>query len=156
MTYLKNLILTFATFFLIFTETRVNTFLTNNVYFEFYPFLVYLFYVSTIYFSRSSVLIIVLNGFYYDIFYTSNFLGETSIKFLFICIVTHFISTKLSTNIFNNFLLFFICLLLYKYELIVTDIGMSLFYYLVICLPNFLLFRALNSNLRRDVFSAKI
>ena len=156
MTYLKNLILTFATFFLIFTETRVNTFLTNNVYFEFYPFLVYLFHVSTIYFSRSSVLIIVLNGFYYDIFYTSNFLGETSIKFLFICIVTHFISTKLSTNIFNNFLLFFICLLLYKYELIVTDIGMSLFYYLVICLPNFLLFRALNSNLRRDVFSAKI
>jgi len=156
MTYLKNLILTFATFFLIFTETRVNTFLTNNVYFEFYPFLVYLFHVSTKYFSRSSVLIVVLNGFYYDIFYTSNFLGETSIKFLFICIVTHFISTKLSTNIFNNFLLFFICLLLYKYELIVTDIGMSLFYYLVICLPNFLLFRALNSNLRRDVFSAKI
>jgi hypothetical protein len=126
------------------------------VYFEFYPFLVYLFHVSTNYFSRSSVLIIVLNGFYYDIFYTSNFLGESSIKFLFICIVTHFISTKLSTNIFNNFLLFFICLLLYKYELIVTDIGMSLFYYLVICLPNFLLFRALNSNLRRDVFSAKI
>jgi len=156
MTSLKNLILTFATFFLIFTETRVNTFLTNNVYFEFYPFLVYLFHVSTNYFSRSSVLIIVLNGFYYDIFYTSNFLGETSIKFLFICIVTHFISTKLSTNIFNNFLLFFICLLLYKYELIVTDIGMSLFYYFVICLPNFLLFRALNSNLRRDVFSAKI
>lgn len=156
MTYLKNLILTFATFFLIFTETRVNTFLTNNVYFEFYPFLIYLFYVSTKYFSRSSVLIVVLNGFYYDIFYTSNFLGETSIKFLFICIVTHFISTKLSTNIFNNFLLFFICLLLYKYELIVADIGMSLFYYLVICLPNFLLFRALNSNLRRDVFSAKI
>ncbi len=133
MKYLKNLILTFATFFLIFTETRVNTFLTNNVYFEFYPFLVYLFHVSTNYFSRSSVLIIVLNGFYYDIFYTSNFLGETSIKFLFICIVTHFISTKLSTNILNNFLLFFICLLLYKYELIVTDIGMSLFYYLVIC-----------------------
>ena len=156
MTYLKNLILISATFFLIFTEIRINSFLNNNMYIEFYPFLIYLFYVSTKYFSRSSVLIVVLNGFYYDIFYTSNFLGETSIKFLFICIVTHFISTKLSTNIFNNFLLFFICLLLYKYELIVTDIGMSLFYYLVICLPNFLLFRALNSNLRRDVFSAKI
>mgnify|MGYP000748714158 FL=1 len=156
MTYLKNFILISATFFLIFTEIRINSFLNNNMYFEFYPFLIYLFYVSTKYFSRSSVLIVVLNGFYYDIFYTSNFLGETSIKFLFICIVTHFISTKLSTNILNNFLLFFICLLLYKYELIVTDIGMSLFYYLVICLPNFLLFRALNSNLRRDVFSAKI
>ena len=156
MTYLKNFILISATFFLIFTEIRINSFLNNNMYFEFYPFLIYLFYVSTKYFSRSSVLIIVLNGFYYDIFYTSNFLGETSIKFLFICIVTHFISTKLSTNIFNNFLLFFICLLLYKYELVVADIGMSLFYFLVICLPNFLLFRALNSNLRRDVFSAKI
>jgi hypothetical protein len=156
MTYLKNFILISATFFLIFTEIRINSFLNNNMYIEFYPFLIYLFYVSTKYFSRSSVLIVVLNGFYYDIFYTSNFLGETSIKFLFICIVTHFISTKLSTNILNNFLLFFICLLLYKYELIVADIGMSLFYYLVICLPNFLLFRALNSNLRRDVFSAKI
>ena len=156
MTYLKNFILISATFFLIFTEIRINSFLNNNMYFEFYPFLIYLFYVSTKYFSRSSVLIIVLNGFYYDIFYTSNFLGETSIKFLFICIVTHFISTKLSKSIFNNFLLFYICLLLYKYELIVTDIGMLLFYFLVICLPNFLLFRALNSNLRRDVFSAKI
>jgi len=156
MTYLKNFILISATFFLIFTEIRINSFLNNNMYFEFYPFLIYLFYVSTKYFSRSSVLIIVLNGFYYDIFYTSNFLGETSIKFLFICIVTHFISTKLSKSIFINFLLFYICLLLYKYELIVADIGMSLFYYLVICLPNFLLFRALNSNLRRDVFSAKI
>ena len=156
MKYLKNLIVTFATFFLIFTEIRVNTFLTNNVNFEFYPFLIYLFYISTKYFSRSSVLIIVLSGFYYDIFYTSNFLGETSIKFLFICIVIHFISTKLSKSIFSNFLLFYICLLLYKYELIVADIGMSLFYFLVICLPNFLLFRALNSNLRRDVFSAKI
>ena len=156
MTYLKNLIVTFATFFLIFTEIRLNTFLTNNVYFEFYPFLIYLFYVSTNYFSRSSVLIVVLGGFYYDIFYTSNFLGETSIKFLFICIVTHFIFTKLGKSIFTNFLLFYICLLLYKYEMIVTDIGMSLFYFLVICLPNFLLFRALNSNLRRDVFSAKI
>ena len=81
MTYLKNFILISATFFLIFTEIRLNTFLTNNVYFEFYPFLIYLFYVSTKYFSRSSVLIVVLNGFYYDIFYTSNFLGETSIKF---------------------------------------------------------------------------
>ena len=156
MTYLKNLILTFLTFFLIFTEIRVNTFLTNNVYFEFYPFLIYLFYVSSKYFSRSSVLILVLNGFYYDIFYTTNFLGETSIKFLLICIVTHFISTKLNKSIFTNFLLFYICLLLYKYELIVGDIGMSLFYFLVICLPNYLLFRALNSNLRRDVFSAKI
>jgi hypothetical protein len=156
MTYLKNLILTFLTFFLIFTEIRVNTFLTNNVYFEFYPFLIYLFFVSSKYFSRSSVLILVLNGFYYDIFYTTNFLGEKSIKLLLICIVTHFISTKLSKSIFTNFLLFYICLLLYKYELIVGDIGMSLFYFLVICLPNYLLFRALNSNLRRDVFSAKI
>ena len=156
MTYLKNFILISATFFLIFTEIRINSFLNNNMYIEFYPFLIYLFYVSTKYFSRSSVLIVVLNGFYYDIFYTSNFLGETSIQFLFICIVTHFISTKLSKSIFINFLLFYICLLLYKYELIVADIGMSLFYYLVICLPNFLLFRALNSNLRRDVFSAKI
>ena len=156
MTYLKNFILIFATFFLIFTEIRINSFLNNNMYIEFYPFLIYLFYVSTKYFSRSSVFIIVLNGFYYDIFYTSNFLGETSIKFLFICIVTHFISTKLSKSIFINFLLFYICLLLYKYELIVADIGMSLFYFLVICLPNYLLFRALNSNLRRDVFSAKI
>ena len=156
MTYLKNFILISATFFLIFTEIRINSFLNNNMYFEFYPFLIYLFYVSTKYFSRSSVLIVVLNGFYYDIFYTSNFLGETSIKFLFICVVTHFISTKLRVSIFTNFSLFYICLLLYKYELIVADIGMSLFYFLVICLPNFLLFRALNSNLRRDVFSAKI
>ena len=156
MTYLKNFTLVIATFFLLYTEVRVNTFLSGNEYLGALPFLLYLFYVATFKFSRNSIIVLILNGFYYDLLFTDNYLGFTSIKFLLICMIINYISIKSGLGLITNFLLFYVCTLLYKFEIIFVNIDATLFYLLVICFPNYLLFKAFTSNLRRDVFSTKI
>ena len=156
MTYLKNFTLVIATFFLLYIEVRVNTFLSGNEYLGALPFLIYLFYVATFKFSRNSIIVLILNGFYYDLLFTDNYLGYTSIKFLIICMMINFISTKSGVGFITNFFLFYVCTLLYKFEIIVINFETTFLYLLVICLPNYLLFKALTSNLRRDVFSTKI
>ena len=156
MTYLKNFTFVIATFFLLYTEVRVNTFLSGNEYLGALPFLIYLFYVATFKFSRNSIIVLILNGFYYDLLFTDNYLGYTSIKFLLICMIINFIFTKGGSGFITNFLLFYVCTLLYKFEIIFVNIDTNLLYLLVICFPNYLLFKALTGNLRRDVFSTKI
>jgi len=156
MTYLKNFTLVVTTFFLVYTEVRVNTFLSGNEYLEALPFLVYLFYVATFKFSRNSIIVLILNGFYYDLLFTDNYLGYTSIKFLLMCMIVNFISTKSGLGFITNFLLFYLCTLIYKFEIIFVNINSNFLYLLVICFPNYLLFKALTGNLRRDVFSTKI
>ena len=93
MTYLKNFSLIVFTFFLVYTEVGINTFLSGNEYLEALPFLVYLFYVATFKFSRSSIIVLILNGFYYDLLFTDNYLVYNSINFLLICMIINFIST---------------------------------------------------------------
>ena len=156
MTYLKNFTLVVATFFLVYTEVRVNTFLSGNEYLEALPFLIYLFYVATFKFSLNSIIVLILNGFYYDLLFTDNYLGYTSIKFLLMCMIFNFISTKSGLGFITNFLLFYLCTLIYKFEIIFVNINSNFLYLLVICFPNYLLFKALTGNLRRDVFSTKI
>ena len=156
MTYLKKLILIVATCFLIYTEVGVNTFLSGSEYLEVLPFLIYLFYTAKLKFSRSSLIVFLVTGFYYDLFFTDNYLGYTSIKFLLICVIVNFISTRVSSGLISNFLLFYICALLYKFEIVFVNIDTTFFYILLICFPNYLLFKALTSNLRGDVFSTKI
>ena len=70
--------------------------------------------------------------------------------------VINFISTKIGSGFITNFLLFYVCTLIYKFEIIFVNIDTNLLYLLVICFPNYLLFKALTGNLRRDVFSTKI
>ena len=156
MTYLKNFSLIVFTFFLVYTEVGINTFLSGNEYLEALPFLVYLFYVATLKFSRSSIIVLILNGFYYDLLFTDNYLGYTSIKFLLMCMIVNFISTKSGLGFITNFLLFYLCTLIYKFEIIFVNINSNFLYLLVICFPNYLLFKALTGNLRRDVFTTKI
>ena len=156
MTYLKNFTLVIATFFLLYIEVRVNTFLSGNGYLGALPFLIYLFYVATFKFSRNSIIVLILNGFYYDSLFTDNYLGYTSIKFLLMCMIVNFISTKSGLGFITNFLLFYLCTLIYKFEIIFVNINSNFLYLLVICFPNYLLFKALTGNLRRDVFSTKI
>ena len=156
MIYLKNSFLVFLTFFLIFIEVTSNTFFSGSDYVEFLPFLFYIFYVSIYFFSRSSVFVIILSGCYFDLFFTENFLGYTSIKLLIICIFIHFLYLRLSGGIALEFLLFYLAALLYKFEVILPSFDISLVYLFVICLPNYFLFKILTSTLRRDVLSAKI
>lgn len=156
MIYLKNFSLIAMTFFLVYIEVRVNTFLNGNDYLTALPFFVYLFHVAIFKFSRNSLIVLILNGFYYDLLFTDNYLGYTSIKFLLICMIVNFISTKGDLGFISNFFLFYTCTLLYKFEIIFLNIDATFLYLLVICFPNYLLFKALTSNLRRDVFSTKI
>ena len=155
MIYLKNAAYLLLTFFLVFTEVWFNTFLSASEYLEILPILIYVFFIINFNFSRSSVILLICNGFYYDLFFTDNFLGYTSIKLLLICMTIHFAYIRLNSGIVSNFILFYVSLLLYKFEILIVNFDTS-FILLVICLPNFLLFNALTSNLRRDVFSAKI
>ena len=115
MTYLKNFTFVIASFFLLYTEVRVNTFMSGNEYLAALPFLIYLFYVATLKFSMNSIIVLILNGFYYDLLFTDNYLGYTSIKFLLICMIINFISTKSGPGLITNFLLFYVCTLIYKF-----------------------------------------
>ena len=155
MIYLKNAAYFLLTFFLVFTEVWFNTFLSASEYLEILPILIYVFFIINFNFSRSSVILLICNGFYYDLFFTNNFLGYTSIKLLLIRMTIHFAYIRLNSGLVTNFILFYVSLLLYKFEILIVNFDTS-FILLVICLHNFLLFNALTSNLRRDVFSAKI
>jgi len=106
MKFLRKILLIFLTFLLIFTEARVNTLLSDIDYIEMLPFLIYIFYVSLYSFSSGSSLVLVLSGFYFDLFLTDNFLGYTSIKFLLICTIIHYLYTRLSSGIVTEFTLF--------------------------------------------------
>ena len=156
MIYLKNSFIVLLTFFLIFAEVTVNTFLSMSNYLEFLPLLCYIFYVSFYFFRRSSVLVIIFSGSYFDLFFSENFLGYTSIKLLVICMLIHFLHTRLSGGVVVESLLFFLATLLYKFEVLLPSFNTSFIYLFVICLPNYFLFKILTSTLRRDVLSTKI
>lgn len=156
MKFLRKILLIFLTFLLIFTEARVNTLLSDIDYIEMLPFLIYIFYVSLYSFSSGSSLVLVLSGFYFDLFLTDNFLGYTSIKFLLICTIIHYLYTILSSGIVTEFTLFYLSALIYKFEVISSSLGINFIYIIIICLPNYFLFKILASTLRRDVFSTKI
>lgn len=156
MKFLRKILLIFLTFLLIFTEARVNTLLSDIDYIEMLPFLIYIFYVSLYSFSSGSSLVLVLSGFYFDLFLTDNFLGYTSIKFLLICTIIHYLYTRLSNGIVTEFTLFYLSALIYKFEVISSSLGINFIYIIIICLPNYFLFKILASTLRRDVFSTKI
>ena len=156
MIYLKNSFIVLLTFFLIFAEVTVNTFLSMSNYLEFLPLLCYIFYVSFYFFRRSSVLVIIFSGSYFDLFFSENFLGYTSIKLLVICMLIHFLHIRLPGGVVVESLLFFLATLLYKFEVLLPSFNTSFIYLFVICLPNYFLFKILTSTLRRDVLSTKI
>ena len=63
------------------------------------PFLILLFYISSEKFSNSFVLAFFFSGIYYDLFYTSNYFGSTSAKFILLGIIVNFIYNKINQNI---------------------------------------------------------
>jgi len=136
MKFIRKILLIFLTFLLIFTEARVNTLLSDIDYIEMLPFLIYIFYVSLYSFSSGSSLVLVLSGFYFDLFLTDNFLGYTSIKFLLICTIIHYLYTRLSSGIVTEFTLFYLSALIYKFEVTSSSLGINLIYIIIICLLN--------------------
>ncbi len=117
------------------------------------PFFILIFYVSTKNFSNSFVIPFFLSGIYYDAFYTSNYFGTTSGKFILITIFINFINNRLRVNLYSEFILFTFSLALYKLETIYTSFSINyIFIILLISGINYFLFKLINITLKGDVF----
>ncbi len=121
------------------------------------PFLILLFYISITKFSNSYILPFFFSGIYYDLFYTSNYFGTTSAKFIFISVIVNFIYDKLNNNLFTNFFVFLIATIMYKFELLFLSFSVSqMLLILLISIINYFLLEILNITLKRDVFKKSI
>jgi len=121
------------------------------------PFLIILFYISINKFSNDYILAFFFSGIYYDLFYTSNYFGSTSAKFLSIGIVVNFINNKLNDNLFSEFLVFFLAVALYKFEFIIYSYSfIQLTIVFLISVINYFLFKLINITLKRYVFKKSI
>ena len=121
------------------------------------PFLILLFYISLNRFSNSYILAFFLSGIYYDLFYTSNYFGSASAKFISLAIFVNFISNKINNDLFSEFLLFFGGVLIYKFETIIFSFNINeITNIFLISVINYFLFKLINITLKRDVFTKSI
>jgi len=124
---------------------------------EILPFLILLFYISINKFSNAYILAFFFSGIYYDLFYTSNYFGSTSAKFLSIGIIINFIKNKLNDNLFSEFLVFLLAVAIYKFEFIIYSFSfIQLTIIFLISVINYFLFKLINITLKSDVFKKSI
>ena len=124
---------------------------------EILPFLILLFYISINKFSNAYIFAFFFSGIYYDLFYTSNYFGSTSAKFLSIAVIINFINNKLNDNFLNEFLLFLIAVSIYKFEFIIYSFSFTqLTIIFLISAINYFLFKLINITLKSDVFKKSI
>ena len=121
------------------------------------PFLILIYYISSYKFSNKYVYAFFLSGIYYDLFYTSNYFGSTSAKFILLGIVVNFISNKINVNMYNEFFIFFVATAIYKIEIIIFSLTFNqLIIIFLISVINYFLFKLINITLKRDVFKKSI
>ena len=121
------------------------------------PFLILLFFISINRFSNSYIFAFFFSGIYYDLFYTSNYFGSTSAKYISIGIIVNFLNTKLNDDLFSEFILFFAACLIYKFDSIIYSFSIhQLTIILLISAVNYFLFKLINITLKRDVFKESI
>ena len=152
MKQLRDLSFVFLFIFILIFELFIGI-ITDFTEVKILPFFVLIFYVSTKYFSNSFVIPFFLSGIYYDAFYTSNYFGTTSAKFILITIFINFINNKLRVNLYNEFILFTFSLALYKFETLFISFSINyLFNIFLISGVNYFLFKLINITLKEDVF----
>ena len=152
MKQLRDLSFVFLFIFILIFELFIGI-ITDFSEVKLFPFFVLIFYVSTKYFSNSFVIPFFLSGIYYDAFYTSNYFGTTSAKFILITIFINFINNKLRVNLYNEFILFTFSLALYKFETLFISFSINyLFNIFLISGVNYFLFKLINITLKEDVF----
>ena len=121
------------------------------------PFFILLFYISLNRFSNSYILAFFLSGIYYDLFYTSNYFGSASAKFISLGIFVNFLNNKINNDLLSEFLLFFGAVSIYKFETIIFSFSISqLTIIFLISVINYFLFKLINITLKRDVFTQSI
>ena len=131
--------------------------LTQFTEFKVLPFLILLFFISSYRFSNSFVYAYFFSGIYYDLFYTSNYFGTTSAKYITLGIVINYIYSNLDSSVYSEYLTFLIAVLIYNYEIIIYSPSLnSIFIILSISMMNYFLFKLINITLKRDVFKKSI
>ena len=131
--------------------------LTEFTEFKVLPFLILLFFISSNRFSNSFVYAYFFSGIYYDLFYTSNYFGTTSAKYITLGIVINYIYSNLDSSVYSEYLTFLIAVLIYNYEIIIYSPSLnSIFIILSISMMNYFLFKLINITLKRDVFKKSI
>ena len=152
MKQLRNLSFIFLFIFLLIFELFIGI-ITDFSEVKILPFFVLIFYISTNYFSNSFVIPFFLCGIYYDAFYTLNYFGTTSAKFILIPIIINFFNNRLKVNLYNEFILFTFSIALYKLETIFSTFSINyLFNIFLISGANYFLFKLINITLKGDVF----
>jgi len=130
-----------------------------NVLFNFkiLPFLILIFYISTKRFSNSFIYAFFFSGLYYDLFYTSNYFGTTSAKYILIAIIVNFIYNKLPNNSLFEILIFLLTVVLYKFENLIFIFNFSdIADVFLITIINYFLFKIISVTLKWDVFKKSI
>ena len=131
--------------------------LTQFTEFKVLPFLILLFFISSYRFSNSFVYAYFFSGIYYDLFYTSNYFGTTSAKYITLGILINYIYSNLDSSVYSEYLTFLIAVLIYNYEIIIYSPSLnSIFIILSISMMNYFLFKLINITLKRDVFKKSI
>ena len=121
------------------------------------PFLILIFYISTKRFSNSFIFAFFFSGIYYDLFYTSNYFGTTSIKYIFIAIVINFIYNRVNESLFSEYLIFLLTVAIYKFEILLNTFNISDFTNIfLISAINYFLFKIISVTLKWDVFKKSI
>ncbi len=156
MNLIKNLSYIFLFIFVLTLELIFGIF-TEFTDYRFLPFLILLFYISINKFSNSFVFAYFLAGIYYDLFYTSNYFGTTSVKFIFFAILINYVYQKLDNSLYSEYLVFLLAVIIYNYEIIIFSLSFSSFMnILIISIINYFLFKLINITLKRDVFKKSI
>ena len=156
MNLVKNLSYVFLFIFVLTVELLFGI-LSDFTNYKLLPFLILLFYLSTNKFSNSFILAYFLSGIYYDLFYTSNYFGTTSLKFISLGIVINYLYNKFDNNLYSEYLIFLLAVAIYNYELIIYSFSYYSFTIIfVITMINYFLFKLINITLKRDVFKKSI
>ena len=155
-----NLVKNFAYIFLFISVLILELLfgiLTEFTEFKVLPFLILLFFISSNRFSNSFVYAYFFSGIYYDLFYTSNYFGTTSAKYITLGIVINYIYSNLDSSVYSEYLTFLIAVLIYNYEIIIYSPSLnSIFIILSISMMNYFLFKLINITLKSDVFKKSI
>ncbi len=94
-------------------EIFINTLINNDIL-KFYPFFVILIFLGSIQFRQKNVLPIFISGLFYDLFFSTYFLGIYSIIFILIVMISNFITSKVNTSLISLFFSVLIGMFLYN------------------------------------------
>ena len=131
--------------------------LTEFTEFKVLPFIILLFFISSYRFSNSFVYAYFFYWIYYDLFYTSNYFGTTSAKYITLGIIINYIYSNLNSSVYSEYLTFLLAVLIYNYEIIFYSPSVnSIVIILSISIINYFLFKLINITLKRDVFKKTI